>query len=202
MFIDHYDSFSFNVLDWLIRAGLLASEVLHIYHDDDRSMASIEKLHVPTVFGPGPKSPMDVPQSLGLATTLLGKVPLLGVCLGHQILGNLTPQGLIRENRTMRAHSPWHGTAVGMRVLSDQAIFAGHPKIFSAACYNSLVIDPALLAADWNVSAVNDFGEIMAMEWLGAGDLAWSVQFHPESFLTESGSIIATNWLRSVGLIK
>lgn len=179
-----------------------ASEVVHIYHDDERSLASIEKLNVPTVFGPGPNSPMDAPQSLALATTLLGKVPLLGVCLGHQIFGSLTQQGPIGDNKTMRAHSPWHGTAVGMRVLSDQAIFAGHPKVFSAACYNSLVIDPTHLAADWKVCAVNDFNEIMAMEWLGKGALAWSVQFHPESFMTEFGAIIATNWLRSAGLIK
>lgn len=189
--IDHYDSFSFNVLDWLIRGGFARSEVLHLWCDDELGLENLSQNPIPTVFGPGPNAPIDVPFSLKLAKGLTGRVPMLGICLGHQIFGHLAGATI------KRAQNPWHGSQIEVKILTTDGLFAGLPPNFKVVCYNSLVIDPSRLGKEWTPMALNSNGEIMAMRRSAPGPITWSVQFHPESFLSEHGATILQNWLGS-----
>lgn len=193
VFMDHYDSFSFNVLDWLHRGGIVPHEIMHVYWDDAAKLNHVVDMGIPVVFSPGPNHPLDVPPSIALAKKLVGRVPILGVCLGHQILGAVAGATIIP------AQDPWHGSVQEMRVLKNEAIFAGFPACFKAAVYHSLVIDRATLPETWEVVAENAAGEVMAMVLKAAPASqapAWSVQFHPESFMSEWGDRLLKNWLQ------
>jgi anthranilate synthase/aminodeoxychorismate synthase-like glutamine amidotransferase len=187
-FIDHYDSFSFNVLDWLINAGFLPESITHVYYDDDSKMKKLFAEAQPLVFGPGPNSPKEVPNSGRLAAKWLGKVPILGLCLGHQILGSLGVESIIQ------AKNPWHGTKRRISKIAESFIFKGLPDSFDAAVYHSLVVDGKISLKNWKTIALDNDQEIMAMEWSGQGAPAWGLQFHPESFLSECGFQIGQNW--------
>lgn len=192
-FIEHYDSFSYNVLDWLVRAGLNANKVLIARCDQNEDLAYVKNLQIPLVLSPGPHHPKDVPLSLELIKSLIGKVPILGVCLGHQLLGYCDGADVVP------AKEPWHGAQQKIRILKQEAIFAGLPAEINVACYNSLTVDRASLEkiSTWTILAENRHGEVMAMKKNDADVATWSVQFHPESFMSEGCQQIAKNWLSS-----
>lgn len=188
-FIDHYDSFSFNVLDWLYRSGIDKHEVLFLRCDDQDGLVEAKNLKIPLLISPGPHQPKDVPLTVELVRNSLGIVPVLGICLGHQILGYVGGAGI------KPAKDPWHGSVQKIHILSAEAIFAGLPSSIEAASYNSLVVDRTGLSSDWKVLAENSFGEVMGMMRTGPGAPAWSVQFHPESFMSGHAEAMAANWL-------
>lgn len=193
-FIDHYDSFSFNVLDWLFRAGLDESDVLFARCDDKNALEHVKKSKIPLVLSPGPHHPKDLSLSLDLVRTSIDHVPILGVCLGHQLLGFASGASVVP------AKNPWHGSRQEIRILSQEAIFAGLPSKINVACYNSLTVDRLSMERHqhWNVLAENQDGEIMAMMKNDTAVATWSVQFHPESFMSEYGNAMAVNWLRTL----
>jgi len=194
-FVDHYDSFSYNVIDWLT-ADDPRIQVIHIQCDDMMALNRIQYHPLPLVISPGPKHPDDAINTTNLVRSLLGKVPILGVCLGHQILGT------IGGFQVKKAVHPFHGSTVEIYVENPGALFAGVPKRFSAATYNSLVVTPALLhktPSEWEINAVNEYGEVQGLAWLKEGaEPAFGVQFHPESFLTEEKLQLRQNWLAVV----
>jgi anthranilate synthase/aminodeoxychorismate synthase-like glutamine amidotransferase len=194
-FIDHYDSFSHNVIDWLT-ADDPDIQVIHLQFDDELSIKQINNQPLPIVLSPGPRHPDDSVATASLVKTLIGKVPILGVCLGHQILG------LIAGFSIGTAAHPFHGSTVEITVKNPGILFDGVPKQFNAATYNSLVVKQesnGKIADDWVINALNQYGEIQGLSWSkDDAEPAFGVQFHPESFLTEENAQLRKNWLTVV----
>ena len=186
--IDHYDSFTFNVLEWLAATG--ECDVVHVPFDDPEAIAAVVDARLPLVLSPGPRAPADVPTTLALAHTQLGRVPILGVCLGHQILGALAGAQIVP------ARAPWHGTTRTI-VPSDATSPLAPLGPFRAAIYNSLVLDAATLPAPWRVIArCAEQGDVQAIARIVPGEApALGVQFHPESFLSERKGELARVFL-------
>lgn len=192
-FIDHYDSFSFNVIDWLQTAGSSSLTIEYVPYDDTAKMLRLVREPMPVVVSPGPKRPEDVPQTLEVISALWGKVPLLGICLGHQIFGHLMGATIERCPR------PIHGATKNMHILKPHPIFAGVGEFASMATYNSLYVCREGLQSPVQILAVDEDDQIQAMSCLADGAApAIGLQFHPESFLSKSGSCIAKNWLNMV----
>ena len=188
LFIDHYDSFSFNLIDWL-RKGSQCVEIIRVPYDDPNLATQFAKLDMPIIFSPGPKSPEDVQPSMTLLGDKLGLVPILGVCLGHQILG------LTLGSRVVRAMRPFHGSQ--RRITIDQtSIVFGECEVLGAS-YNSLVLDKSLLPAEV-ITGTNDYSEVEMIEVNVGRWPAVGVQFHPESFMSEGMEALLEFWTQSV----
>jgi para-aminobenzoate synthetase component II len=191
-FIDFYDSFSFNVKNWLYASGIEWSSIDHIYHDDDMGLQNLLEKPVPTVLGPGPHAPKDLPKVCNAVTHLSQKTSLFGICLGHQILGH------VMGGRIEKARSPWHGSRQAIWLNRESNLFKNfdHDQA-TVGIYNSLVVVmDSLNHRDALVAAKNRDEEIMALEWqTRPGCVVIGVQFHPESFLTDSvGKHLGTYW--------
>lgn len=192
-FIDHYDSFSFNVVDWL-RRDLTEIVINHLQFDDLDAMQRVYSDPQPIVISPGPHHPDDAEQTRVLVESLLGVVPILGICLGHQILGR------IGGFQIVRASAPFHGAAKDIYPSQSNGLFRAMPRPFGAATYNSLKVQHGdNVDTDWQISAQDTLGEIQGLTWRKAGKYpAYGLQFHPESFLTQNADILRSNWLEEV----
>jgi anthranilate synthase/aminodeoxychorismate synthase-like glutamine amidotransferase len=191
LFIDHYDSFSRNLVDWLSFDNML--EVQTIYSDSvNESLPEI-----PIIFGPGPGAPSDYPKSMALIQDRLGRVPMLGICLGHQMFG-VTAGGELQ-----RAARPFHGSARLLRRNAplNEDYARRIPEKLSAATYNSLIVTPPS-DSQWQPLMRNEYGEMEALSYSPDGAPDWrgvlSVQFHPESFLTEDAEWLRKWWCERV----
>lgn len=185
--IDNYDSFTYNLVQ---RIGEVAPDIeVHVYRNDQVTLAQLEAErpdHV--VISPGPCTPREAGISNDVVRHFAGRVPLLGVCLGHQCIAYVHGAEIIRAPRIM------HGKTSLVR-HDEQGIFRGVPNPFEATRYHSLIIRPGTLPADFAISAAceDDPTEIMAIrhrQWPVDG-----VQFHPESFLTTVGHKLLANFL-------
>ncbi len=177
--IDHYDSFTQNVMDWL-HCDKNSYKIRRIQFDSEEGMKWAERHADAIVLSPGPKSPEDAKSTTDLVESRLGKVPILGICLGHQILG-LHAGGNIKKCR-----DPWHGEKRRIKVTYQDGFFRDVPGDFGAAVYNSLTIDPTGFKKDWIVSAKDHHNEVQAIEYIAKGRApAVGLQFHPESFMSE-----------------
>lgn len=192
-FIDHYDSFSFNVVDWL-RGTSKDIEIHHVQFDDRGAMQSIYDDLCPIVLSPGPRHPNDAEPTRNLVKDLIGKVPVLGICLGHQILGQ------IAGFKIVKAAAPFHGSTLEILPTVTTHLFQGMPASFAAATYNSLVVQTCnSVDPDWHIDAKDSLGGIQAISKKKAGEYpAFGLQFHPESFLTQYADILRSNWLHEV----
>ncbi len=180
LLIDNYDSFTYNLVSYLHE---LDQEVEIIKNDEALPELSQYK---GVVVSPGPDSPEDSNLLLEhLQTILKNRIPMLGVCLGHQALGVLAGATLTRSMR------PMHGMATNIH-HPDEDIFKGIPNPFKAIRYNSLTLD-ASTSENLEVIALSEDGEIMGIKMAEAP--AWGVQFHPESIGSTFGHQLIQNWL-------
>ena len=183
LMIDNYDSFTYNLVQYLRELG----EEVQVYRNDKISVAEIEaKRPDRLVVSPGPCSPTEAGISVEAIRTLAGKLPILGVCLGHQSIGYAFGGNIIRASSLMHGKtSPIHH--------ADQGVFKGLSNPFDATRYHSLVVERNSLPSCLKVTAWTDDGEIMGMEHDSLP--LWGVQFHPESILTVEGKALLKNFL-------
>jgi len=183
LMIDNYDSFTYNLVQYF---GELGADI-HVYRNDKITVENIEQLNPERiVISPGPCTPNEAGVSVKVIRHFAGKLPLLGVCLGHQSLAFAFGGEIIRAGRLM------HGKT-SMVNHDGQTIFDGLPNPFEATRYHSLIVNRDTLPADFEISALTDEGEIMGLRHLPTG--AEGVQFHPESILTKAGMDLLRNFL-------
>ncbi len=181
--IDNYDSFTYNLVQYLGELG----QVMEVRRNDEISLAGIEELNPGRiVISPGPGAPKDAGISVNLVRHFAGKIPILGVCLGHQAIGEAFGGEVVRASRMM------HGKT--SPILHDnKTIFKGLPNPFDATRYHSLIIKRETLPDSLEISASTAEDEIMGVrhkEYLVEG-----VQFHPESILTLNGKKILDHFI-------
>jgi anthranilate synthase/aminodeoxychorismate synthase-like glutamine amidotransferase len=185
--IDNYDSFTYNLAQYL---GELGAEV-RVFRNDQISVDEVAALapsHV--VLSPGPGTPNDAGITLGLIARLAGSVPLLGVCLGHQAIGQAFGGKVVRAGRVM------HGKT--SRIHHDgRGVFESIENDFVATRYHSLVVERESLPACLAVTAQSEDGEIMGLRHRGLA--VEGVQFHPEALLTEHGHALLQNFIEGRG---
>jgi len=184
LMIDNYDSFTYNLVQYF---GELGAEVL-VYRNDEITLADIQGLkpsHL--VVSPGPCSPAEAGISVTAIQHFAGKLPILGVCLGHQSIGAAFGGRIIRAQQLM------HGKTSVIHT-TQQGVFANLPKDFTVNRYHSLSIERSSCPAELEVTAWTDDGEIMGVRHRSLS--IEGVQFHPESILTENGHALLNNFLK------
>jgi anthranilate synthase component 2 len=188
LLIDNYDSFVYNLDRYLQQLG----HATLVVRSNAISVEAIGRLHPQAiVISPGPKAPDDAGCSMEVVRRLSSQIPILGVCLGHQAIGQAMGGSIVR------AQSPMHGKACSIE-HDGSRLFEGIPKVFQVGRYHSLVIEPNSLPKELRVTAWTNDGIIMAIEHVS--DPVFGVQFHPESILTEYGHRILANFLAIAGL--
>ncbi len=184
LMIDNYDSFTFNIVQYFGQLG----EDVQVHRNDRITLADIEALNPERiVVSPGPCSPEEAGISVSAIRYFAGKIPILGVCLGHQSIGAAFGGNVVRSASLM------HGKT--SPILHDgKELFAGLPNPFQATRYHSLIVDRPTLPDCLEVTAWVENGEIMGLRHRELP--IWGVQFHPESILTESGMNLLDNFLK------
>lgn len=182
--IDNYDSFTYNLVQYL---GEMGAD-MKIVRNDELTPDDVENHIRPTriLISPGPGTPDDAGISLEVIGRFAGRVPMLGVCLGHQAIGQYF------GGRVVRAPEPVHGKPVTVS-HDGRTIFSGIPDAFPAGRYHSLVVERETLPDLLEVSATSPDGLIMAMRHRELP--LEGVQFHPESILTDHGKALLRNFL-------
>ena len=190
LMIDNYDSFTYNLVQYL---GELGQDV-QVYRNDEIDLATVKKLnprHI--VISPGPCTPNEAGISVPLIHEFAGKIPLLGVCLGHQSIGQAFGGHIIKAKTLM------HGKT-SLIHHTNSGVFKDLPNPYTATRYHSLVIERATIPdcleiTAWTEDANGEFGEIMGVKHKTLA--VEGVQFHPESVLTEHGHALLDNFLRA-----
>ena len=184
LMIDNYDSFTYNLVQYF---GELGEEVRTV-RNDALTVADIERM-APTriVISPGPCTPAEAGISVDVLRHFAGKLPMLGVCLGHQAIGHAFGGRVVRAARVM------HGK-LDRLTSTGAGLFAGLPREFDVVRYHSLAIERASLPPTLEVTAWTDDGEIMGVRHR-EHDVE-GVQFHPESIATEHGHALLRNFLQ------
>ena len=181
--LDNYDSFTYNLVQYL---GTLGAEV-EVYRNDAITPEALAARPLDgLVISPGPGEPRDAGISEAAITTLAGKVPILGVCLGHQALGEVYGGRVVRAARLM------HGKTSPI-LHKGRGVFAGLDNPFEATRYHSLIVERDSLPSSLELMAWTPEGEIMGMKH--KDHETWGVQFHPESVLTRPGLKLIENFL-------
>jgi len=182
--IDNYDSFTWNLVQYFGELG----EDVRVFRNDEITVEQIAALKPDRlVVSPGPCSPAEAGISVAAIRTFAGKVPLLGVCLGHQSIGAAFGGRIVHARQLM------HGKTSPVR-HADKGIFRGLPNPFTATRYHSLAIERETLPACLEVTAWTDDGEIMGVRHKDFQ--LEGVQFHPESIRSEHGHRLLQNFLR------
>jgi anthranilate synthase component 2 len=184
LMIDNYDSFTYNLVQYLGELG----EDVRVFRNDEITLDEVGLLRPSAiVISPGPCTPKEAGVSVALIERYAADVPILGVCLGHQAIGQAF------GGRIVHAKSVMHGKTSAIH-HEGKGIFAGLPNPLTATRYHSLVIERESLPASLEITAWSEDGEIMAIRHR---DFAVEgVQFHPESILTEAGHDLLRNFLR------
>jgi anthranilate synthase/aminodeoxychorismate synthase-like glutamine amidotransferase len=188
LLIDHYDSFVYNLARYFEQLG----HAVQVLRDDAVPPDAIEDLDpLAIILSPGPCSPREAGNSIAIVCEYYRQIPMLGVCLGHQIIA--AAFGAAIE----RAAIPMHGRSSPVR-HGGVGLFRDLPNPLTVGRYHSLVVDESSLCDDLVVTARTDDGTVMALEH--SRHPIYGVQFHPESVLTEGGYTLLTNFLRLAGL--
>ena len=189
--IDNYDSFTYNVYQAM--ASLYND--IKVFRNDEITIPEIEKMNPEAlVISPGPSYPKDAGISVEAIKYFAGKLPIFGICLGHQSIGEAFGGNIIR------AKAPMHGKASVIKIYSSCPIFSGLPDKITAARYHSLIIERETLPDCLKIIAETEDGEIMAVAHKEYP--IYGVQFHPESILAEMGVNIISNFLTQVVGVK
>jgi anthranilate synthase/aminodeoxychorismate synthase-like glutamine amidotransferase len=185
--IDNYDSFTYNLVQYLRQLGAEVS----VFRNDALTLPELTAMNpAGIVISPGPGRPDSAGISIPAILEFSGKVPLLGVCLGHQAIAKAFGGSIISAKRLM------HGKT--STVTSDgKGVFSGIDKPFQAMRYHSLVADPEDLPECLEVTATSEDGEIMGIRHLEHP--TEGIQFHPESIMTQVGKRLLRNYLKQVG---
>lgn len=189
--IDNYDSFSFNLVQ-VIGELIGKDNELRVVRNDELSAGEVMEL-MPThiVLSPGPGKPSDAGICEELIRSLDGRIPLLGVCLGHQAICEAFGGKITYAPKLM------HGKQSIVSVDNKSAIFGGLPEKLEVARYHSLVADKELIPECLKVTARDEMGEVMAVEHRTKP--IYGLQFHPESIMTPSGKDMVKNFLKTGG---
>ena len=183
LLIDNYDSFTYNLVQYF---GELGADV-HVHRNDALTLPQIAAWEPEQiVISPGPCTPNEAGISVPLIVRFAGTIPILGVCLGHQAIGQAFGGNIVRAERVM------HGKLSPV-THDGRGVFAGLPSPLTATRYHSLAIERQTMPACLEITATSDDGEIMGVrhrEWAVEG-----VQFHPEAILTEHGHALLRNFL-------
>jgi para-aminobenzoate synthetase component 2 len=181
--IDNYDSFTYNLVQYLGELG----QVIRVYRNDEITAGELERVGPERiVISPGPCSPLEAGVSNEIIQRFAGRVPLLGVCLGHQCIGHVFGGEVVRAARLM------HGKT-SMIHHDGKTIYQGLANPFRATRYHSLIIRRETLPSCLEITAQTDQGEIMGVRH--KEHAVEGVQFHPESILTECGKDLLRNFL-------
>ena len=181
--IDNYDSFTYNLVQYLGQLGA----VVEVCRNDAITIAGIEQLGPEGILiSPGPGTPDEAGVSLDVVRRLAGRLPLLGVCLGHQAMGQAFGANVVRAPRLM------HGRTSPIEHVGE-GLFRGIPSPFCATRYHSLIVERESMGPDLVVTAWTREGEVMGLRHRTLP--VHGVQFHPESFLTEHGHALLQNFL-------
>lgn len=186
LLIDNYDSFSYNLYQLLGGLG----ETVKVVRNDAVTIEDIAAMapgHI--VLSPGPGRPEDAGICPDVIRAFAGKIPILGVCLGHQAIG------MVYGARVTYAKEVMHGKKSDVSVIAPSPLFEGVSNPFQAARYHSLAVDRGTLPEELIVTAETADGEIMALQHRDYP--LYGVQFHPESILTPEGAKMAANFLRT-----
>lgn len=195
LMIDNYDSFTYNIVQYIgeILLKKLPEEDIYseikVFRNDKISISEIEDLKPDKiVISPGPCTPREAGISNDVIIHFAGKIPILGVCLGHQCIGYVFGGDIVRADRLM------HGKT-SMIYHDGKEIFAGLENPFEATRYHSLIIKPETFPDALTVTAWTDQDEIMGVRHKKYP--IWGVQFHPESILTKEGKKLLSNFINS-----
>jgi anthranilate synthase/aminodeoxychorismate synthase-like glutamine amidotransferase len=184
--VDNYDSFTYNLVQYIETLGARCDVRLN---DRTTAEAVAESNPDGIVLSPGPGTPDDAGVTLDVIARLAGRVPILGVCLGHQSIGQAFGGRVVRAGRLM------HGKTSA--ILHDgRTVYSGLPSPFPATRYHSLVVEEASLPGCLEVTARTPEGELMGIRHQTLP--VEGVQFHPESILTEHGMKLIRNWLEAL----
>lgn len=184
--IDNYDSFTFNLVQYIKQLG----HEVHVVRNDKCTIEEVEKIMPEAILlSPGPGNPDEAGISMKVLEAFHQQIPILGVCLGHQVIGQYFGGDIIK------AGQPKHGKISEIQ-HDGRTIFRGLPTSYTVARYHSLVVNCASLPESLEVSALSEDGEIMAMRHKHYP--IESVQFHPEAILTECGLKLLENFFGKV----
>jgi anthranilate synthase component 2 len=188
LMIDNYDSFTYNIVQYF---GELGAEV-EVFRNDEITLQGIaDRAPDRLVISPGPCSPAEAGISVAAIQHFMGKLPILGVCLGHQSIGAALGANIVRARQLM------HGKTSVIQTTGE-GVFNGLPERFTVNRYHSLAIDRATCPKELAITAWTEDGEIMGVRHTGLADAVRmeGVQFHPESILTEHGHAMLRNFLQ------
>jgi anthranilate synthase component 2 len=189
--IDNYDSFTYNLVQYFGELGaqveVFRNDEISVAQIGERIAAGVERL----VVSPGPCSPAEAGVSVAAIKAFAGKLPILGVCLGHQAIGAAFGGKIVRAQQLM------HGKTSEI-TTTREGVFAGLPEKFTVNRYHSLSIERATCPPELALTAWTDDGEIMGVRHTGFAHAVRieGVQFHPESILTEHGHAMLANFLQ------
>ena len=183
LMIDNYDSFVFN----LVRYGRELGREFNVKRNDQITIGDIETMAPSQIMiSPGPCSPLEAGISLRVIEYFAGKIPILGICLGHQAIGH------VFGGKVIRANKPIHGKTMPI-THSQSGLFHGIPSPFQVTRYHSLIVARPFLPQELMITAESETGEIMALAHHHLPVVG--VQFHPESVLSEYGHVLIHNFL-------
>lgn len=182
--IDNYDSFVYNLVQYLGKLG----EEITVVRNDKTDLAILEKMHPEKiVISPGPGNPQNAGICLDMIKRFSGEIPILGVCLGHQCVGELFGA------RVCRGKEPVHGKT-SLITHSRRGIFAGIPQGVMVTRYHSLILDQESIPEELEVTAATEDGTVMGIQH--KEHPTFGLQFHPESIASECGMEMLSNFLR------
>jgi len=188
LLIDNYDSFTYNLVHL---AGVIDSDV-QVIRNDEMTVDQLEKLSFShMIISPGPGHPKDAGICEEAIQRMKGKVPILGICLGHQAICETFGASIAPAKRLM------HGKQSNIYIANGSDIFKGLPPVIQAARYHSLAVKRSSLPDELLVIAEDDQGEVMGVKHRHYE--IYGLQFHPESILTPQGAIIMRNFLKMDG---